>query len=103
MASETVYALLEEAAGKVGSRPALYQPIPKTGKHQVYSWNEYRDIVKEIAMGLRALGIGKGDIVTIYSETRAEFYLADVGVMSNGSISAALYTSYPMHEQVKNL
>ncbi len=103
MASKTVYAVLEETASHLGPRPALHQPIPKTGKYQVYTWNEYRDIAREIAMGLRALGIQKGDIVTIYSETRAEFYLADVGVMTNGSISAALYTSYPMAEQVKNL
>src|ERR1017187_5659220 len=90
-------------AGKLGKRPALYQPLPKSGKYQVYSWAEYRDIAREIALGLRSVGIGKGDIVTIYSETRAEFYLADKGVMANGSISGALYTSYPIADQVGNL
>ena len=37
----------------------------------------------------------KGDIVALHSETRAEFYLADLGVIANGSIAAALYTSLP--------
>lgn len=106
MSSRTVFTVLAETAARLGDRPALHQPIPKaTGrnKYQIYSWNQYRDIVREIATGLRAIGIGKGDIVTVYSETRAEFYLVDVGIMTNGSISAALYTSYPMPEQVRNL
>ncbi len=90
----------------MGDKPALFQPIPKpagAAKHQVYSWNDYRDIAREVALGLRSIGIGKGDIVAIHAETRAEFCLVDVGVMINGSISAALYTSYPMADQVKNL
>ncbi len=103
MSSKTVYAVLEETAAQLGARPALHQPLPKKGQYHVYSWNDYRDVSREIAMGLRDLGITKGDIVAIHSETRAEFYLADVGVMTNGSISAALYTSYPMAEQAKNL
>lgn len=102
MSSRTVYAVLEETAAKLAARPALHQPS-KSGKHQVFTWTEFRDIAREIALGLRTLGAGKGDIVSIYSETRAEFYLADIGVMANGSISAALYTSYPMLDQVKNL
>lgn len=103
MAFKTLYSVLDEMAARLGARPALHQPVPKSGKYKVYSWAEYRDIAREIALGLRSLGIGKGDIVTIYSETRAEFYLADMGVMANGSISGALYTSYPMADQVRNL
>lgn len=104
MSSRTVYSVLEETAARLGDRAALNQPIPKSdGKYTVYSWNEFRDAAKEIAAGLRSLGIGTGDIVATYSETRADFYLADLGVMANGSISAALYTSYPMPDQIRNL
>jgi long-chain acyl-CoA synthetase len=105
MASRTVYTVLEESAAQLGTKPALYQPIAKAAgdKYKVYTWNDYRDIAREIALGLRSLGIGKGDIVAVHSETRAEFCLVDVGIMINGSISAALYTSYPMVDQVKNL
>jgi long-chain acyl-CoA synthetase len=84
----------------------MYQPAGKDGsepKYRQYTWKEYRDIVREIAVGLRAVGIQKSDVVCIYSETRAEFYLADIGVMTCGAIAAALYTSYPMADQVKNL
>ena len=73
------------------------------GKYQTYSWIDYKRAAEEIACGLRRLGIGKGDVVALYSETRAEFYLADLGVITNGSIAAALYTSYPLPDQIGNL
>jgi long-chain acyl-CoA synthetase len=102
MASRTIYTVLETAAKTYGNAPALLQPIGK-GKYKTYSWTEYKDAAAEIACGLRSLGIGKGDVVAIYAETRVEFYLADLGVMSNGSISAALYTTYPLPDQIGNL
>lgn len=102
MGSRTIYAVLEAAAQNYGDAPALYQPIGK-GKYQIYSWRDYQSAAQEIACGLRQIGIGKGDIVAIYSETRAEFYLVDLGVMTNGSIAAALYTTYPLPDQIGNL
>lgn len=102
MASRTVYTVLEQAAEKYGKLPALHQPIGK-GKYETYSWMEYQQAAEEIACGLRQLGIGKGDIVAIYAETRAEFYLVDLGIMTNGSIAAALYTTYPLPDQIGNL
>ena len=103
MSTRTVYSVLETTAARLGNAPALHQPLPKTDKYTVFTWAEYRDIAREIALGLRSLGIGTGDIVAVYSETRAEFYLVDLGIMANGSISAALYTSYPMADQIRNL
>jgi long-chain acyl-CoA synthetase len=97
-----MYAVLEEAAQTYRDAPALHQPLGK-GKYKTYSWVDYRAAAEEIACGLRRVGIGKGDIVALHSETRAEFYLADLGVMANGSIAAALYTSYPLADQIKNL
>jgi long-chain acyl-CoA synthetase len=97
-----MYSVLEEAARTYGDAPALHQPTGK-GKYETYSWSEYNQAVQEIACGLRHLGIGKGDIVALHSETRAEFYLADLGIMANASIAAALYTSYPLPDQIRNL
>jgi long-chain acyl-CoA synthetase len=102
MAARTVYTVLEEAARTYGKAPALHQPTGK-GKYRTYSWLEYQRAAEEIACGLRRIGIRKGDTVALHSETRAEFYLADLGVLANGSIAAALYTSYPAADQVSNL
>jgi long-chain acyl-CoA synthetase len=101
----TVFTLLEEAVAKYGAdTPALHQPTSgESVKHRVYTWRMFRDIAKEIAAGLRRQGIKKGDIVALNSETRAELYMADFGIMAAGAISAAVYTNYPPTELVKTL
>jgi long-chain acyl-CoA synthetase len=102
MAARTLFTVLDETAARYPSLPALYQPSgTKSGsKYRMYTWTEYRDAAREFACGLRTLGIGKGAIVALHSETRAEFYLADLGIMANGSVAAALYTSLPPADHV---
>jgi long-chain acyl-CoA synthetase len=108
MSERTVFTVLDQTADRHGDRAALQQPLGASGsglkdKYRTYTWNEYRQIVREIAVGLRVIGVAKGDIVALQSETRAEFYLADLGVMSSGAIAAAVYTSLPLPEQVETL
>ncbi|HZN26256.1 MAG TPA: AMP-binding protein, partial [Burkholderiales bacterium] len=105
MTARTLFTVLEETAARHPSATALYQPSGnKSGeKYRKYTWTEYRDTVRDFACGLRVLGIGKGDIVALHSETRAEFYLADLGVMANGSIAAALYTSLPPGDHLETI
>ena len=86
----TLYQVLEETSRKYGDGPALHQPIGN-GEYLSYSWIDFRRAAEEIAAGLRSLGIRKGDVVALDSETRLEFYLADLGIVTNGSIAAALY------------
>src|SRR5215470_10784603 len=100
MSARTVFTLLEETAARYGNQAALHQPEGR-GKHRDYTWTQFRDAACEIAVGLHRLGIQKGDVVALNSETRAEFYLADFAIMGCGAISAALYTSYPPAELVK--
>jgi long-chain acyl-CoA synthetase len=105
MADRTVFRVLEEAAEVFGNAPALHQPYTEDGKRKMrtLNWVEYRTAAEEIAAGLRSLGIGKGDIVALDSETRLEFYLADLGILTNGSIAAALYPNYPVKELIRTL
>jgi long-chain acyl-CoA synthetase len=102
MSPRTVYAALEQTARKYPNAPALQQPLGK-GKYQCYTYKEYQQAVVEVATGLRSIGVARGEIVALFSETRAEFYIADIGIMSAGAISAALYTSYPIADLVANL
>src|SRR5215470_12951359 len=105
MNPRTIFQVMEESAARFGDAVALQQPYHDGAqrKYQTYTWREYRDAALEIAAGLRALGIQKGDIVALDSETRAEFYLADIGTMTNGSIAAALYTSYPTEDLLRTI
>ena len=105
MPGRHVYTVLTETAAQYGDAAALHQPTGKKDEasYRVYSWNDWAKISAEIALGLRALGLMKGDIVCLLSETRAEFYLADLGIMAAGGVAAALYTAYPMADLVRNI
>ena len=101
----TVYTVLQETARRYGNAMALHQPLGSKGAtgHRTFTWTDWEQQSKEIALGLNTLGLKKGEVVCVLSETRAEFYLVDLGIMAAGGISAALYTSYPLSEQVKTL
>jgi long-chain acyl-CoA synthetase len=101
VSARTIYQVLEESAHAYGAAPALRQPAD--GDYVTYSWIQYKRAVEEIAAGLRSLGIVKGDIVALNSETRLEFYLSDLGIMANGSIAAAMYPNYPPKDLIKTL
>ena len=100
MSSRTVYALLEQTAAAHGDKPALHQPMGR-GEYQKWTWREFQDIVQWTAVGLSTIGAAKGSMIALQSETRAEFYFADLGVMAAGAVAAALYTSVPFADQAR--
>ncbi len=106
MHPRTIYQVLEETAAQFGDAPALLQPTTgKDGKREylTYSWNQYKTAAQEIAAGLRSIGVLKGDVVALDSETRLEFYLADLGILTAGSVAAALYPSYPPRDLIRTI
>jgi long-chain acyl-CoA synthetase len=102
MSNRTVYKVLEETAAAHPEAVALRQPSGH-GEYRSWTYRQYCDAVQQIAVGLRAMGIQKGEIVALQSETRAEFYLADLGLMACGAVAAALYTSLPYADQARTL
>ncbi len=106
MAPRTLYKILEESTETHQNAPAMYQPTggkSASNRYRMYTWHEYREGVQQVACGLRALGIKKGDIVALHAEPSANFYIADLGIISNGSIAAALYTSLPPGDHARTL
>ena len=61
------------------------------GIWRAWTWHETGEIVKEIAMGLHALGMRVQDRVSILSNTRAEWVWADLAILSLGGTSAGIY------------
>jgi long-chain acyl-CoA synthetase len=106
MYPRTIYQVLEESAAQFGDAVALRQPATgKDGQREylTYSWNQYKTAAQEIAAGLRSIGVRKGDVVALDSETRLEFYLADLGILTAGSVAAALYPSYPPRDLIRTI
>ena len=58
-----------------------------------YSWSDYYDHARWIGQGLRALGLEKGEVVSVLSEDRKEWPYADMGVQCVGGICSGIYTT----------
>ena len=99
--AKTLPEVLRQTTALYPERMALRQP-GKAGV-QTWTWSQYLQAAEEIAAGLHALGLGRGDHIAICSETRAEFYLVDQGILTNGSVAAALYPSYPPAELIRTI
>src|ERR1035441_2481568 len=105
MPGRNIFTVLEETAKNHGKKEALHQPLGTKGGggYRAYSWDEWLTASREIAVGLHALGMVKSETGCILCETRAEFYLVDLGVMGAGGVAAALYTAYPVPDLARDI
>ena len=63
------------------------------GYWQSYTWNAFFDHARLIGLALRALGMKRGDVVSILSEDRKEWLYADLGAQGMGAIVSGVYTT----------
>jgi long-chain acyl-CoA synthetase len=86
------------AARKHAGRTALKH---KHGDEWVdVSFDEFGDAVRETALGLMALGIAKGDRVSILANTRPEWAYACFAILTAGGVSVSIYqTNSPSEVQ----
>jgi long-chain acyl-CoA synthetase len=61
------------------------------GLWREWSWQQTGTAVREIAMGLAALGLQPGERISILSNTVVEWVLADLGALSAGGVSSGIY------------
>jgi long-chain acyl-CoA synthetase len=93
MAEETLARMFWERVERSGSGPA--QQFKRRGEWQTLSWRQVGEIVREVALGLLALGRKKGEAVGILSASRAEWVQADFAIFSAGGQTIPIYPSYP--------
>jgi long-chain acyl-CoA synthetase len=62
------------------------------------SWNEYRGNVQVVAMGLLALGLERGQCVSIISGNNKEWLYCDIAIQSLGGITVGIYTTNSSEE-----
>ena len=91
MRTDTVPTLFYSQARKYGSRVALRRK--ELGIWRDISWSEYLQNVKYVALGLVALGLKKGECVSVISENRQEWLYADLGIQSAGGVTTGIYTT----------
>src|SRR6201986_4487840 len=87
--SNTIADLLPRAAEIYGSKVAVKY---KEGDQWVSrSFEEVRETVRPLAFGLTALGVEKGDRVSILGNTRPEWTYLDFAALSIGATIALIY------------
>ena len=57
------------------------------------TYKETWEWIRDVALGLKSLGVGKGDRVCILSRTRPAWLVADLASMSLGAVSCPIYPS----------
>ncbi|HJU15356.1 MAG TPA: long-chain fatty acid--CoA ligase [Stellaceae bacterium] len=78
-------------AARRGDKPFLWAKAE--GRYRPTSWAAAADSVRRLALGLSALGIGRGDRVALVAENRPEWVVADLAIMSAGAVTVPAYTT----------
>lgn len=63
------------------------------GIWQAFSWADYYQHAKLIGLGLKTLGLERGDPVSILSEDNKEWMYIDMGAVCVGGVSSGVYTT----------
>jgi len=61
------------------------------GIWQTYTWRDYHDHVRDIALGLAALGFARGDKLSVIGDNRPRLYWSQVAAMCLGGVSVPVY------------
>jgi long-chain acyl-CoA synthetase len=77
--------------GVTARGPQLMMREKKFGIWQSWSWQQTGEAVRQISMGLMADGFASGDCASILANTRLEWVLADMAVLSAGGVSNGIY------------
>jgi long-chain acyl-CoA synthetase len=93
MGSASLGQLFWDRVGQFGDRPA--QRVKTDGVWREVSWRALGDEVREVALGLIALGRQPGEAVGILSQSRAEWVRADFAIFSIGCVTIPVYPTYP--------
>jgi len=86
---ETVHAIFWNAVAERGGQVMMREK--SLGIWRSWSWQQAGTAVREIAMGLAALGLQPGETASILANTRVEWVLADMAVLSAGGVSNGIY------------
>src|SRR6201996_9852188 len=94
--SRTLADLLVRSAELYGSHPAVR--FKEGGAWVDRSFQQVLDIVKPLSLGLVALGVEKGDRVSILGDTRPEWTYFDYAALSIGATVVPIYQTNSAEE-----
>ena len=81
--------LFQDRVKKYGDKTFIIRK--EGGRWKDISWNQGAKKVKQISLGLISLGLRKGEMVAILSETRAEWLFSYLATLASGGVLAPIY------------
>ena len=87
----TITEMFERLTAKFADerRPILMEKVE--GRYGAISYSELRRKVELFALGLASVGVKRGDHVSIISENRPEWIVADMGMLYLGAVNVPIY------------
>jgi long-chain acyl-CoA synthetase len=95
MTNDTINTRFAEAARKYPDRPALSHKPGGSKDWETLTYQTVADKVRQVSLGLRALGIERGDRVALLSENRPEWAIADLAILAAGAVTVPIYPTIP--------
>ena len=86
---DTIPKLLLQNAKQYASRPAFREKA--FGIWQTWTWQQTKEEIEAFAIGLKELGVGRGDTIAVIGDNRPQLYWAFCAAQSIGAIPVPVY------------
>lgn len=90
----TLGELLDRRADEIPDKEALVYHYPEFGLELRLNYRQYRDTVNQLAKGLLALGIKKGDHIAVWATNVPEWVFLELAVSKIGGVLVTINTNY---------
>jgi fatty-acyl-CoA synthase len=90
----TVGDLLDKRAAGTPAKEALVYSYPEIGLEVRLSYHQYRDVVNQLAKGLMALGVEKGDHIAVWASNVPEWIFLELALAKIGGVLVTVNTNY---------
>jgi long-chain acyl-CoA synthetase len=88
-ATSTLPKLLQRNAEQDPKGPGIREK--SRGVWQTLTWTGYRDQMRDLALGLAAIGFKRGDKLSVVGDNRPQLYVAQLAAQALGGISVPVY------------
>lgn len=92
----TINTIFQAQAQKYGDRDMLLEKV--NGTYSPLSWREVALQVRELALGLHALGVQPGECVALMMSTQANWVIADLAILGAGAVNVPIYPTNKAHQ-----
>ncbi|HRK17901.1 MAG TPA: long-chain fatty acid--CoA ligase [Hyphomicrobiaceae bacterium] len=90
--ADTMVKLFQRRCASYGATRIAHRE-KNLGIWRSFTWEDYWSHARLVGLGLMALGLKRGDVVSLLSEDRKEWLYCDMGLQSVGGVACGVYTT----------